>query len=35
MNAPAAAVGDPADFLHIHVDHVARVAGGDPAWPAV
>src|SRR5215212_168758 len=26
-----AAVGDPADLLHIQVHHVAAVAGGDPA----
>jgi transposase InsO family protein len=35
MDAPPAAVGDPADLLHIDVDHVPGIAGGDHARGAV
>jgi hypothetical protein len=35
VGAPPAAVGDPPDLLDVDVDHVAGVAGGDPARDAV
>jgi len=31
VGAPAAAVGDPPDLLHVQMHHVAGIAGGDPA----
>ena len=34
VGPPAAAVGDLPDLLHVHVDHVARVAGDDLPWSA-
>ena len=32
VGPPAAAVGDLPDLLHVHVDHVAGVAGNDLSW---
>ena len=34
LGPPAAAVGDLPDLLHVHVDHVPRIAGGDLPWSA-
>src|SRR5690625_1796574 len=34
VGPPAATVGDLPDLLHVHVDHVPRVAGDDLARPA-
>ncbi len=35
VDAPATATGNPADFLHVEVGHMAGPVGDDPLWLAV
>ena len=34
VGPPAATLAQLPDLLHVHVEHVSRVAGEDPPWPA-